>query len=367
MLFNKGISLLSLSTQSNTNPAPKPVVTSAIFSELPPFRIEPTFDPRIWGRKSLRPWFPVDAPQNPIGEVWLTGDDCLVATGPAAGQSLAALFHSSPLALLGTGRHSSDSDSSDSPLLIKLLFAQQKLSVQVHPDDALAQLQGFPRGKTECWYVLDADPSAKVALGFKPELLPKLTLDQIRTRAQDGTLEECLNLISISRGEMIFVDAGTVHSIYPGSVLLEVQENSDLTYRLFDFGRPRTLHIEQSLEALKFTTKAGVIPPQKLSDRTLLISTDYFTIESFKISASLSSQFLNSSNIAANSPPTLSYLFLNKGSALITSVPNGLQFTSIELPEHAILAIPASSPGFLIQPHADLDVLRISATVHSLK
>ena len=359
MLFYKGILSLILPTPSNPNPAPE------IFTTLPPFRIEPYYDRRIWGRKSLRPWFPIDAPDDPIGEVWLTGDDCLVATGPATGQKLTTLFHSSPQALLGAAPDSSDPHSSDSPLLIKLLFAQQKLSVQVHPDDALAQHQGYPRGKTECWYVLDAEPGAAVAVGFKSNLIPTLTNDEIRRRALDGSLEESLTLLPLAKGEMILVDAGTVHSIFPGSVLLEVQEYSDTTYRLFDYGRPRPLHIEQSLEALKFSTNAGKIPPQQLSDRTLLIKTEFFSIESFTISAPITSNLLNSSNFPENSSPTLSYIFLSKGSALITQVPNGIQFKTIELPEHSILAIPASAPEFIIHPDSDLEFLRICAPTQS--
>jgi mannose-6-phosphate isomerase len=376
MLFFKGNLPINLVTQSNPNPVSEPLAVPPPFAQLPPFRIEPIFVPRIWGSKTLRPWFPVDAPENPIGEVWLTGDDCVAATGPAKGRTLASLADLSPCALLGYDlepaqlRNTESANrvtSSNSPLLIKLLFAQEKLSVQVHPDDKLAVSQGYPRGKTECWYVLDAEPNAEVAVGFKPGLQKTLTRDEVQASALDGSLESCLNLLPIAPGDMVLVDAGTVHAVLPGSVLLEVQENSDTTYRLFDYGRPRQLHLEKSLEALKFTTNAGKIPPQILSDRTLLLNTEFFTIESFNISAPFSSQLLNSANITENSSPTLSYLFVKKGSALITSVPNGPQFTSIELQEHTMLAIPASSPGFLIQPHSDLDVLRISAPVHTLK
>jgi mannose-6-phosphate isomerase len=366
-----------LATQTNPNRAAEPASAPDQFATLAPFRIEPSFVPRIWGRKTLRPWFAVDAPENPIGEVWLTGDDCLVATGPAAGQTLATLAESSPHALLGHHlEHRLESDeqsasassnaalgpsnkdaSSNSPILIKLIFADQKLSVQVHPDDALAKSQGFPRGKTECWYVLDAEPDAKVAVGLKPGL----TLDQIRTQALDGTLEVSLNYLSITPGELVLVDAGTVHAILPGSVLLEVQENCDLTYRLFDYGRPRPLSLDKSLEALKFSTSAGKIPPQKLADRTLLLSTSFFTIESFTTTNSLSSQSLALTPQQTNPDPTLSYLFVVSGSATVLSSSNDSSFTPIELPERSILAIPASSPDFIIQPHSALKFLRICA------
>ena len=208
--------------------------------ELAPFRIDPWYSVRPWGFRDLRPWYDRVAEGEPIGEVWLTGDDCLVATGPHAGKRLAELFSEEHIALLAT-----DAPSPDSPLLIKTIFAKEKLSVQVHPDDKLAQMYGQPRGKTECWYALAAEPGAKVALGLKPGT----TLAQIEEEIHAGTLEESLNMLPVAAGDMIFVDAGTVHAIWPGSILLETQQNCDLTYRMFDYGRPRELHIAKSLEA----------------------------------------------------------------------------------------------------------------------
>ena len=204
--------------------------------ELAPFRIEPRFMARVWGFRDLRPWYDCVADGEPIGEVWLTGDDCLVATGPHARKRLADLFAEEHAALLGP-----IAPSPDSPLLIKTIFAREKLSVQVHPDDALARKHGHPRGKTECWYALAAEPGAKVAVGFKPGT----TLAQIEDEIPAGTLEASLNVLSVAAGDMIFVDAGTVHAIWPGSILLETQQNCDLTYRMFDYGRAaRAAHCE---------------------------------------------------------------------------------------------------------------------------
>ena len=146
--------------------------------------------------------------------------------------------------------------SPGSPLLIKVIFAKEKLSVQVHPDDRLAQKYGQPRGKTECWYALAAEPGAQVALGLKPGI----TLDQVKAGIDAGTLEKSLNLLPVAAGDMIFVDAGTVHAIWPGSILLETQQNCDLTYRMYDYGRPRELHIEKALEATRLHTRAGKVP-----------------------------------------------------------------------------------------------------------
>jgi hypothetical protein len=151
---------------------------------LAPFLIEPRFVGRVWGFHDLRPWYDRTAEGEAIGEVWLTGDDCVVSSGSRAGTSLAALFRESPQALLG-----SSAPVAVSPLLVKMIFAREKLSVQVHPDDRLAQKYGQPRGKTECWYALAAEPGAQVAAGLKPGV----TMEQVRAGIHDGTLEESLN------------------------------------------------------------------------------------------------------------------------------------------------------------------------------
>src|SRR5580658_6925026 len=180
--------------------------------QLAPFRIDPVFTERVWGFADLHPWYDRVAGANPIGEVWLTGDESIVATGPHSGKKLGDLFAEQHEALLGP-----HAPSPASPLLIKVIFAREKLSVQVHPDDAMARKYGQPRGKTECWYALSADAGAQVAVGFKPGT----TLDQVRSEIQDGTLESSLNAVPVNAGDMIYVDAGTVHAIWPGSILLE--------------------------------------------------------------------------------------------------------------------------------------------------
>ena len=312
---------------------------------MTPFRIEPQFVGRVWGWKDLRPWYDRVAEREPIGEVWLTGDDCSVATGPHTGKKLSDLFEEYPHALLG-----SDVPSSGSPLLIKVIFAREKLSVQVHPDDRLAQKYGQPRGKTECWYALTADPDAQVAVGLKPGV----TLDKVKSGIDQGTLEESLNILPVRAGDLIFVDAGTVHAIWPGSVLLETQQNSDITYRMYDYGRGRELHIERSLEATRLATSAAKVHPTVLSDRTVLVESAYFCVEKIPVEVSRSSAILRR---VSDSAPTLSYLFAAAGSARITSP----SFAPLDLPERGIVAIPASSPVFAIQDLGGLDLIRIAA------
>jgi mannose-6-phosphate isomerase len=317
-------------------------------SMLPPFLIEPHFDARVWGYNDLRPWFDKaageDGHSEPLGEVWLTGDDCTIATGLLAGKPLSDAFRLSPLAMLGTSAR-----IDESPLLIKVLFAREKLSVQVHPDDSLAQKYGQPRGKTECWYALAAEPGAQLALGLKPGV----TMDGVRAGIRDGSLEDSLNIVPVEAGDMIFVDAGTVHAIWPGSILLETQQNCDITYRMFDYGRPRELHIEKSLEATRLATRAGKVTPVPRDDRTILIDVEYFRVERLPVNGSRASSSLAASDERG---PGLSYLFAAAGSGRI----EGEGFEAIELAARGIACIPASSPEFNVQDLGELELVRIS-------
>lgn len=307
-----------------------------------PFLIQPVFTARIWGFRDLRPWFDVVADGDPIGEVWLTGDHCAVATGAHKGKQLGAVFSEFQQALLGPG-----ATVNESPLLLKVLFAREKLSVQVHPDDALAQKYGFPRGKTECWYALAAEPGAEVAAGIKPGT----TIAQIEAGIRGGTLEERLNVLPVSKGDMVYVDAGTVHAIWPGAILLETQQNCDLTYRMYDYGRPRELHIEKSLEATRLETRAGKVPPRQLADRTVLVDADYFRVERVPVEGSRSSASLRGDGATG-----LAYLFAAEGRGRIA----GPDFEPIVLEPRAIAAVPAAAPEFAVEDLGGLDLIRIT-------
>jgi mannose-6-phosphate isomerase len=306
--------------------------------------MEPRFDSRVWGFRDLRPWYNKVAEDEPIGEVWLTGDESKVATGPHTGKRLASLFEEAHASLLGPW-----AASPTSPLLIKVLFAREKLSVQVHPDDLMARKYGNPRGKTECWYCLAAEPHAAVALGLKPGI----ALTQVQAQIRDGTLESSLNVVPVSAGDMIFVDAGTVHAIWPGPILLETQQNCDLTYRMFDYGRPRELHVEKSLEATKLVTRAGKIAPQAFADRTILINADYFHVERIPVSGTRPGGTLQSTS---EMTPGLAYLFAAAGSGRIS----GAGFEAVDLPANAVAVIPATSPEFAVEDLGKLDLIRIT-------
>ncbi|RXH55960.1 Mannose-6-phosphate isomerase [Granulicella sibirica] len=224
-----------------------------------PFGLEPTFSKRIWGKTSLEPWYTDLGTTEPVGEAWLTGPESVIASGKDAGKMLSEV-------------------AGDFPLLVKMLFPSDKLSVQVHPDDDEAQAMGHARGKTECWYVLEAVPGATVALGVKDGV----TKDDLQAAA--SSMEELIEQVPVEVGDMVFVDAGTVHAIGPGVVLLEVQQTSDLTYRLYDYGRPRELHLTQGLAVTKTETRAGKVPARPMDGFVRLIEERYFVVDRFECS-----------------------------------------------------------------------------------
>jgi len=244
--------------------------------QLYPLLLVPEFSPRPWGTMDLSPIYPNQQFNQKIGEAWLTGDECRVANGPLAGQKLGALAERYGRELVGEAAR----EPNRFPLLAKFLFPHDKLSVQVHPDDACAQRVGLPWGKTECWYVLDAQPGAQVALGLKPGT----TRAQLEQAIQQNRAEDLLNWIEVHRGEMIYVDGGTVHAISAGSILVETQQSSDTTYRLYDYGRPRPLHLERGMEAVKERTRAGKVQrPHTENGCGELIGSPFFVVDKMRL------------------------------------------------------------------------------------
>jgi len=319
-----------------------------------PFQIQPMFVERIWGTPDLHPWYDFASAEKPVGEVWLSGDQCRVLTGPLTGKTLAEVFAEHSPEMLGASAPQSVLGAS--PLLMKVIFAREKLSVQVHPDDRMAHKYGQPRGKTECWYVLAAEPDAGIALGLKPGV----TLETVESEVAEGTLEQSLELLPVKTGEMVFVDAGTVHAIWPGSVLLETQQNSDTTYRLFDYGRPRELHVAKALEAIRLSTSSGKIAPVELPDRTILIDGEYFCVEKITVEGSRTGSSMNKPGNEAT--PGLAYLFAVAGTGQIRPLTSG-SFEPITLAARGMVAVPASSPAWQIDDHGGpegLDLIRIT-------
>jgi len=313
---------------------------------LQPFRVAPFFRTRIWGFDDLSPWFDFKTSGEPIGEVWLTGDQCLAETGPLAGDSLAEIVQDHTLALLG-GEYPAF------PLLVKILFPKEKLSVQVHPDDAMARKYGEPRGKTECWYALDAQPGAQVALGIKPGIKPENVLAAI----EESTLENLLEWLPVERQDMIFVDAGTVHAVGPGVVLLETQQNSDLTYRMYDYGRPRELHVDLSMEAMRLHTRAGKVRPVVEDGHAKLIDEPYFRLDRFTLEASGKGALPDSESDGGRFNDRAQVLFVAEGEVTL--------FADSSLEEPVVLArcqtaiVPAHTGPWSLATSGSAQVVRI--------
>src|SRR5215471_21599578 len=253
-------------------------------SDLYPFLMLPSFDPRPWGTQDLSPIYPNHRFEEKIGESWLTGDACKVNNGPLSGKTLAELSERYGRDFVGDAA----SDGNRFPLLLKFLFPHDKLSVQVHPDDDCAKLDGYPCGKTECWWVAHAEPGAQIALGLKPGV----TRAQFEQSILKNRAEDLLNWIRVFAGDMIYVAGGTVHTLGPGSVIVETQQQSDTTFRLYDYGRPRELHLQDGLRVIKERAASGKVRPQpfrKLGQNgnraEPLVASPYFAVEKFELSS----------------------------------------------------------------------------------
>ena len=212
-------------------------------------RARPHAVSKTWGIADLRPWSDARQDDGPIGEIWYE------RPGDA---------------------------TPNSSLLLKLLFTSQPLSIQVHPDDASAHAMGLPNGKTEAWYVLSTTPDAKVALGLKQ----RLTSQQFRAAVGDGTIRDLVVWHSVSADDVISVPAGTIHSIGAGIIIAEIQQRSDATFRLFDFGRHRALHIESAIAVANTGPADSLVQPDDLvHERTLLVTNSLFRFEKLTLPA----------------------------------------------------------------------------------
>jgi mannose-6-phosphate isomerase len=264
-------------------------------ASLCPARLEPIFSPRPWGARTLAPLFPEKSNlAEPLGEAWMTGVECRFAPGPFVGQQLGDVWPTLPSAWTGTKISAGDAPF---PLLVKFIFADEKLSVQVHPDDDYAaryEQAAGGRGKTEMWYAIHARPGAEVLAGLNPGVTPEI----FKRAIEDGSAEDCLQHVPLRAGEAIFVPAGTTHTIGAGLVLCEVQEYSDLTYRVFDYnrrdaqGRSRELHVEKALQLIRFGEQHGgkIDPVQITHDgvtETYFIACRFFAVEKWEFAESM--------------------------------------------------------------------------------
>lgn len=229
-----------------------------IETKLYPLLFEANLHPVVWGGGRLIPWKKIESEDNdtPIGESWevsaVPSSPSVVANGAHAGRLLTDVISENPAEMLGEAV--AKRYGNKLPLLVKFIDAERDLSIQVHPNDEMAQREHGKFGKTEMWYVIDAKPGAYLYAGFNRHL----TEDEYRQRVADGTITDVLARHDVKRGDVFYLPAGRVHAICGGILLAEVQQSSDVTYRIFDYnrpgmdGKPRELHTELAAKALDF-------------------------------------------------------------------------------------------------------------------
>jgi mannose-6-phosphate isomerase len=318
-------------------------------TQLYPFLMSPAFDPRPWGTLDLSAIYPNAKFNERIGEAWLTGDHGVVTNGPLARRSLAELSKEFGAELVGTAAR----DPQRFPLLLKFLFPEEKLSVQVHPDDATAQRFGEPWGKNECWYVAHAKPGSQVALGLKPGVTHALFEQAIHEKRA----EEMLNWINVYQGEMIYVAGGTVHTLGPGSVIVETQQQSDTTYRLYDYGRPRPLHLEHGLASVKERTASGkVIRPAPVginggtNRRSSMIAAPYFSVDLFELKEP------HEFSTVESEKTSVQILVAVEGCGIVEAKGGG----PVTLAKGDAVVVPANLGAFHVRPQWSVEFLKAS-------
>jgi mannose-6-phosphate isomerase len=321
-------------------------VTSA---QLEPVRLAPIFVPRIWGARSLAPLFSHPVGNDPIGEVWLTGEQCRVDTGEFAGSTLGEIWPKLPAEWTGTKLR----NQPRIPLLVKFIFPEDKLSVQVHPNDEYArEHEGAAQvGKTEMWYAIAARQGAKLRLGLQPNV----TAESFQQAIADGTAEASLRSVPVQAGDAFFVPAGTAHTIGPGMVLCEVQQHSDITYRVFDYNRrqpdgtPRPLHIRQALDVLRFgDPRGGKTTPVQVRDgsllKTYIVACRYFATERWDFSEPVA---------AATSPEHFELLITISGQGRIEWAGRSAPYGPAE-----VWLLPAALSSYQLAPDSATALLR---------
>ena len=247
-----------------------------------PIVFQPLFAERVWGGRHLESLYGKSLPAgNPIGESWEIVDreteQSVVANGPLKGRTLHELWSENRAEIFGK----TTIDSPRFPLLFKLLDARERLSVQVHPPAAVApKLKGEP--KTEMWYFADCDPKSEIYAGLKNGV----TRESFAKALQDGTVAEQIHTLPVKAGEAIFIPSGRIHAIGAGNVIVEVQQNSDTTYRVFDWnrvgldGKPRSLHLDESLESTDFN---DFEPELARQNGELVVECEYFRVENWEL------------------------------------------------------------------------------------
>lgn len=307
-------------------------------------KLTPSYRDYVWGGDRLRPG------HYPTAEAWVVWEGDVIESGPLAGRTLAEVAQDYGDALLGV--KTTSRTGTRFPLLIKLLDCAQWLSLQVHPNDRLAvELEGQGQfGKTEAWHILEAEPEAKLIAGLKPNTPP----DQLAQSIRSGSVIDHVQYVNVKQGDTVFMPAGTLHALGPGLLVYEVQQTSDWTYRVYDWGRPATekrpLHIEKSILATRAYFTAPIIPSPAAGDGTrhVLVESDYFTLE--MLSARSNTIELNTREA------TFHAITVIEGRALLKAGEE-----SVELDRFQTAVVPAQVGSYQFQPVADCRALKSGA------
>ncbi len=322
-------------------------------NEIYPLRLEPLLSPRVWGGDRLHALLggPTPVPgADPIGESWMVYRDNVVLNGRWAGETLATVAARLGSRLLGIDSVARYGD--EVPLLTKFIDAAAPLSVQVHPDDAYARVHERSFGKSEAWYVLQADADAAVLWGFRQDETPAT----IQRAVAEGSLEQRMNRVPVAAGDVIYNPAGTVHAILAGILVFEVQQSSDVTYRLYDYGRlgsdgrPRTLHLERALAvaSLKGEERARVEPVQLADGWRRRIACPHFVLDTRELSFSAAED--GSHGVASSTEPgSFQLLQLCRGQATLT-----WDAGSVALDVGASVVVPAALGAYVLEGDAEV-------------
>ncbi len=258
---------------------------------LYPLLFETNLFPIVWGGRRLREMKGMSPVDEPVGESWevsaVPGKESVVINGTLSGRNLRDLCTEYGADILGKAVQ--EKFGNEFPMLIKFIDAESDLSIQVHPDDSVAMERHGSMGKTEMWYVVDAKPGTYLYAGFSKSI----TSDEYRRRVEDGTICEVLAKHPIRMGDAFFIPAGRVHAICGGALIAEVQQSSDITYRIYDYGRmgmdgkPRELHTELAVDVLDYTVhkEYSISFPMELNKANLICECEFFTVRQLRLTA----------------------------------------------------------------------------------
>jgi mannose-6-phosphate isomerase len=266
-------------------------------NKLYPLKFSPILKDKIWGGTKLKNLFDKAAVSDKLGESWelsgYEGDESVVTNGFLAGNSLTELMEIYMGELVGDKIF--DEYGLSFPLLFKLIDANENLSIQVHPGDEVAAERHNSYGKTEMWYVVDADPGAELIIGFTKDC----TRDEYLDALEDGEVELLLQKVPVTQGDVFFIPAGLVHAIGKGVVVAEIQQSSDITYRIYDYkrtddqGNERELHTEQALDVINFAAskEPKTSYSAQLNEITPLVICDYFTTNMLRVNEAITRHY----------------------------------------------------------------------------